>query len=129
MLVDNVPVACSDDEYWDWKSSIPQDDQTALGVRIHREFFNGVIVSTVFLGEADEYSPAGNPLVFETFVYGGEYSGRCVRATTLEGAKRLHDDIVDKVVQKLLEETGEIIDENDTEVIDDTEISVILGED
>jgi hypothetical protein len=131
LLIDDVPVDCTDDEYWDWKETEDKYQQTALGLSIAWDNLNGVIVSTCFLGEAKEISPSGNPLVFETFICGGSLGGECRQSTTLAAAKYQHNRLVDKVVQKMLEEGGELegIGEIDTEVIDESELSIILGED
>lgn len=131
LLVDDVPVDCTDDEYWNWKESIPKVDQTALGMKLFRDVIEGSIISTVFLGEATEYSPNGNPLVFETYVCGGPLATEMRQSTTMQSAKHIHNNMINKVVEKIMEMAGEIeeIEEIDTEVIDESEISVILGED
>lgn len=50
----------------------------------------GIMVSTVFLGIDHNFSNRGEPLVFETMIFGGEHDGWCARASTKDEAERYH---------------------------------------
>ena len=64
--------------------------------RIDRTVFdNGAYVSTVFLGIDHNYDPDSNtPILFETMIFGGEFSEECTRTSTVEEAKQCHKDAV-----------------------------------
>ena len=56
---------------------------------IGNDFIDGVRVSTVFLG-IDHNFGEGEPLLFETMIFGGEHSDYQERYSTLEEAKQGH---------------------------------------
>lgn len=60
-----------------------------------------VKVSTVWLGMNHNYSPAGEPVIFETMVFGGRNNGLCRRYSTELEALIGHNEVVD-IVQDTL---------------------------
>lgn len=50
---------------------------------------NGVRVSTVFLGLDHSWVP-GQPLLFETMIFGGDHDGHQTRCTTWAEAEQMH---------------------------------------
>jgi len=56
-------------------------------------------VSTVFLGLDYRFSDVGQPIVFETLVFGGDFDGEMNRYTSLDAAKQGHAIMVAKVTQ------------------------------
>lgn len=56
-----------------------------------------VLVSTVFLGLDHRFSGKGDPLLWETLVFGGALDGEQQRYSSRAAADRGHDAIVDKV--------------------------------
>lgn len=67
--------------------------------RIALDKFDGVKVSTVFLG-LDHNFGSGEPLVFETMVFGGPFDEECERYSTREQAIAGHAAMVAKVAPK-----------------------------
>lgn len=61
------------------------------------EISNEIKVSTVFLGCDHRFGNEGEPLLFETMVFGGEYDEEMERYTTWEQAEKGHKRWVDKV--------------------------------
>jgi len=57
-----------------------------------------VKVSTVFLG-VDYCCDEGEPMLFETMVFGGPLDEECERCSTWEAAEQMHDKWVEKVKQ------------------------------
>jgi len=55
-----------------------------------------MLVSTVFLG-LDHQFGAGEPVLFETMVFGGEYDGEQDKYSTWEEAEAGHAEILAKV--------------------------------
>jgi hypothetical protein len=53
-------------------------------------------ISTVFIG-LDHNFGLGPPLLFETMVFGGPLDQECERYSTLEGARRGHEEMVQRV--------------------------------
>jgi hypothetical protein len=56
---------------------------------------DGVYVSTVFLGLDHNFSGHDLPILFETMVFGGQYTNKGCRYSTLGEAKNGHWQIVD----------------------------------
>ena len=56
-----------------------------------------VKVSTVFLG-VDHNFGVGDPEIFETMIFGGEYDQHCTRYSTHIGAKSGHEDAVSQLL-------------------------------
>ena len=56
-------------------------------------------ISTVFLGmEHGEFE--GQPLLFETMIFSGEFNEEMIRTTTWEKAERVHDVVVDRLRER-----------------------------
>jgi hypothetical protein len=120
ILEENIPVKCTEEEYWYWKNSQNEYEDTALGVAIEREEIESCIVSTVFLGNTEEYSAAGNPLVFETYVHRGKFNGLIKKYPTMEQAITGHMSILEKVMAELYDI------EEDTITISEEELDYAL---
>lgn len=54
---------------------------------------NGARVSTVFLSLSHSFGE-GEPLLFETMVFGGEHDGEMTRCSTWEQAEEMHKNMV-----------------------------------
>lgn len=83
------PIPCNQIEFL----SLNQDR------KIEKTFFEGVEVSTVFLG-LSHGSDNGLPILFETLVFGGEFDGYMVRYTNFDDALIGHSKVcymVDKI--------------------------------
>lgn len=87
----------------DWWMELMGDDEYRTVARDH---VGEVMVSTVWLGLNHNFFPDGEPLIFETMVFGRpdesmiEDDEFTCRYTTLEQAQRGHDNIVDDVIRK-----------------------------
>lgn len=57
---------------------------------------DGVRISTAFLGIDHQYLD-GEPLLFETMVFGGEYDLEMDRYSNIDAAEKGHDEMVRKV--------------------------------
>lgn len=57
----------------------------------------GIMVSTVFLGLDYRFGATGEPLVFETMIFGGEHDQYCERYSTWEEAEAGHKKAVELV--------------------------------
>jgi hypothetical protein len=57
--------------------------------RVAETHVGDVRVSTVFLG-LDHRFTNGEPLIFETMIFGGEHDGYCERCSTWKGAEYEH---------------------------------------
>ena len=80
-LVGEIPVKCTLEE------SV-NSDRT-----IQTNTFGEILVSTVFLPFDHSFSDDGNPILFETLVFGGEHDGYMLRYHTYEEAIRGHDEV------------------------------------
>lgn len=69
---------------------------------VGRSEIQGVTVSTVFLGLDHQWGPDGPALLFETMVFGGDFSDCQARYTTWEEAERGHALAVQLVTGRLL---------------------------
>jgi len=58
---------------------------------------DGVKVSTVFLGLDHRFCEEGDPLLFETMVFGGESDSHMDRYCTWEEAEKGHEEMVKKI--------------------------------
>lgn len=77
-------------------SRIPRDERVVA----RSELFSGnneVVVSTVLLG-LDHGNGIGNPIIFETMVFGGELDGEMDRYATQESANAGHLRMVKRVL-------------------------------
>lgn len=76
------PVACDDlDAYTEWHSSMPSwsdwyDRKTCFGFQLLREEVSpGIEVSTVFLAINHDFLGEGEPVLWETMVFAGDWDG------------------------------------------------------
>lgn len=58
-----------------------------------------VSVSTVFLGLDHNHTGYGEPVLFETMIFGGEHDGYQERYTTYEEAEAGHDKAVEMIFE------------------------------
>ena len=65
--------------------------------RVAREEVGDVEVSTVFLSHDHNWTGEGDPILFETMVFGGEWDGMCDRYHTYDQALAGHRSIVEKI--------------------------------
>ena len=77
-----TPVPCN--ELMKWGAWL-QNSKRLVGGKTKR----GVRVSTVFLGLDHQYGE-GDPLLFETMIFGGELDKDCVRYSTMNQAREGH---------------------------------------
>lgn len=61
---------------------------------VKQENIGDVSVSTVFLGLDHNFCETGEPILFETMIFGGEHDGYCDRYSTWEEAEKGHDTVV-----------------------------------
>ena len=60
----------------------------------------GIRISTVFLGIDHNLLEEGEPVLFETMVFGGEFDGACDRATTWHDAMIHHLNAVTLIANR-----------------------------
>lgn len=85
MLVDGEIVPTSDIREWgEWM----KDDSARRIALTELGFAN---VSTVFLGIDHSFALGGDPVLFETMIFGGEHDNYQERYRTLEEARAGHD--------------------------------------
>lgn len=87
VLVDGEPVGC--DDVLAWGKFFANRDISKIG---YTEI-GGIAISTVFLGVDHSYG-GGEPLLFETMVFGGEYSEYQERYSTKKQAIEGHEKTV-----------------------------------
>ena len=58
--------------------------------RVARDELDGCGVSTVFLGLDHRFGGSGDPILFETMIFGGPLDGEQWRAATYDEAERCH---------------------------------------
>ncbi len=51
-------------------------------------------VSTVFLGLDHNFYGEGDPILFETMIFGGKHDGYCTRGASWQEAMKMHEDAV-----------------------------------
>ena len=79
----HTPVPCTRDE---WGALMERGDR-----QVARDEFDGITVSTVFLGIDHNFS-GGPPLIFETMVFGGGLTEYQTRYATWDEAEAGHRD-------------------------------------
>jgi hypothetical protein len=70
------------------------EDCTDENRRVGDNTVNDIRVSTVFIQLDHNWDPDGQPLLFETMIFGGEYDNDMWRYTTWNEAKAGHERIV-----------------------------------
>jgi hypothetical protein len=95
ILIDKVPVAV-DLKTWDtWFEKTQTSGDTR---RVNQTVVNKrCSVSTVFLGLDHNFSGTGDPILFETMVFGGPLDGGMRRCSTWKQAEAMHDAAVAEV--------------------------------
>jgi len=84
------PVKC--DDLFRWAEFMGHANRTVDFTRIGKSE-----VSTVFLGADHNFSLRGDPILFETMVFGGSFDGDGQRASTWEQAEEIHRQMVKRV--------------------------------
>lgn len=69
---------------------------------VGREDINDICISTVFLGFDHGHIEGGDPILFETMVFGGRYDRYQRRYSTWEKAEEGHQATVEMVKKSLL---------------------------
>ena len=90
ILKDGKPVRCDDTIEWGRWFENPENR------RIAENDVNGVVISTVFLGIDHAYN-GGEPILYETMVFGGEFDRECERYRSREESLAGHSEWVEKV--------------------------------
>lgn len=92
ILDGHTAVPCDSPQYWAWFESADR--------RVALDLIGPYRVSTVFLGIDHNFSDTGEPLLFETMVFGGE-SEEQIRYSTWEQAEAGHREVVEKLRGRL----------------------------
>ena len=90
ILRDGVPVPVSCEEWGSWF-------ETANRVIERTTLEDGTVISTAFLGLDHAFGLQGEPVLYETLVFGSELDGEMERYITLAEARRGHAEMVQKV--------------------------------
>lgn len=92
ILKGKTPVAEPDVLKWaEWFETHDKDRQVAV-----TELKNGkVLVSTVFLGLDHNFTGHGQPLLFETMIFGGKHDQEQIRTTSWAKAESAHKYMVE----------------------------------
>lgn len=80
----HTPVLCED--LMEWARWFEKADR-----KVARTELSDVSVSTVFLSLNHSYEPGGQPILFETMIFGGEHDGYCERYATWDEAIKGHE--------------------------------------
>lgn len=93
---------CSLEEWFDWWRAEENRRIDLTDISNLPNYPGGQIISTVFLGidhnfNFTEFDEEHVPILFETMVFGGKYSGRAWRYSSYGEAKRGHWIIVDQI--------------------------------
>ena len=86
ILVDRLPVAVNMETWARWWG--PADN------RIASDEIGKVYISTVFLGLDHNFRGRGDPILFETLIFGGALDGEMRRYCTYDEAERGHQEAV-----------------------------------
>lgn len=99
ILEGHKPVKCDDILTWakwfETASRVVKKDTAK--VTLHGKNVGEIKVSTVFLGIDHNFDDKGDPILFETMVFGGELDEACDRCSTWEGAEKMHELWIEKV--------------------------------
>lgn len=74
--------------------SYPSETDFGNIKRVGDDTVDGQRISTVFLNFDHNWNPDGEPVLFETMIFGGEYDEEMWRYSTWDEAKAGHDRIV-----------------------------------
>lgn len=90
VLRDKVPVRAT---LFEWAAYFEKADR-----QVGNDMIDGVRISTVFLGLDHRWDmSSGEPLLFETMVFGGKHDGYQVRACTWHQAEEQHERACDLI--------------------------------
>lgn len=89
-LVNKQPVPAVD--YIDWAEFMGNSKNRIVAQSVYGE----VTISTVFLGTDHNYMSKGDPILFETIIFGEEFSDLQWRYSTWEEAEKNHKAICEK---------------------------------
>lgn len=96
ILNGHTPVVTDDLFAWaEWFEGAEENRRVAL-----TEISDDVSVSTVFLGLDHNFSGEGDPILFETMVFGGDRDGETTRYRTWDEAKTGHEEVVSSFTAK-----------------------------
>jgi hypothetical protein len=102
ILSNKVPMAV---DMWTWANWLEKNEQ-----RVSRTVINSKCdVSTVFLGLDHNFNETGDPLLFETMIFGGPMDQEQWRCSTWKQAEAMHDNAVEKA-RKACEQVNEILE-------------------
>jgi hypothetical protein len=88
-LLNGVPVETNDTTEWaEWMCKADKDRRVKLSE------VGDMTISTVFLGLDHNFSGAGEPLLYETLVFGGPLDGEMIRTATRKQAKQAHAEMI-----------------------------------
>lgn len=91
-LVDKKPVKCTVEDFGYWASINER--------RVAFTKLNDVNVSTVFLG-LDHQFGSGEPILFETCIFGGDRDQEITRYHTFQEALKGHEEIVKSLTESI----------------------------
>lgn len=91
ILKGKTPVLC--DDIMEWAKAF---ERTSERIVKQTDLPNDVRVSTVFLG-LDHSFGTGEPLLFETMIFGGEHNDYTERCSTWEQAEAQHERCIEMV--------------------------------
>ena len=92
ILVDRKPVPATATEWLEWCHN-----DRAESIVQQTQVNTNVFVSTVFLGFDHNLKGNGDPLLFETQVFGGDHDGDTRRCSTWEQAEQIHAEVLKEV--------------------------------
>lgn len=84
------------DDWWDKAKYGSQFRSWQTDKRVGNTVVGDYTVSTVWLGLDHRHGP-GDPLIFETMVFGGQFDQELTRYSTEEEAMRGHLDVLDRL--------------------------------
>ncbi len=91
ILKEKIPVPCPD--LTEWAKWFETGDRIVKQDRL----LDGVLVSTVFLGLDHNWSGTGEPILFETMIFGGKHHDYQTRCSTWEQAEKMHEKALELV--------------------------------
>lgn len=92
ILKDKKPIEVNISKWVEW-----QDDFKKKIVK--KENINDVEISTVFLGVNHNFGE-GEPILFETMIFGGKYDGEQERYCTWDEAIKGHEKIKERILNE-----------------------------
>ena len=95
----NCPRSVNIHEYMEWHATIPEEIKTGFGFTLARDEDDEVTVSTVFLGHDMRYDE-GEPILWETMVFGGPDDQEYQRYSSKEDALTGHKEWCEKYLNK-----------------------------